>query len=419
MKMKKRTAMIISAAVGSILFATTALADVSAKSGYDELKDALKYTSNSIVNKLQSYTADISIVVKDNGNIVNSNESKNKYDVSKKAKVSTSTDTKGNNSKYTSYYYSDKTCAISYDSNSDIYYENDFNNANNLRAFSDPFKEKQAADIEKIADAVIGNLKDYVVVKQNPDGTKELTGSLSEAQIPALVNAVASYQIKSQFGGYRASRVGLDNEMLPRITQDVFVKEVKGNMLLNKDGLIQSILATGVISGKDDAGKEHNLSMELLVKLTDINTTVVSKPDLTGKKVEKHTVNTGNEVSNPEKYVGKYKNDIVIEKDGKFQKIGERIVDIAHSDNNGIAGRYHEEFIKGYEDYAANKKDFNFDAKFNGNDKYNAQFSANISADKIIKGNISIPPMSATIYFNVNERSQNIMFNGNFARVFD
>lgn len=417
--MKKKTAMIISFAVGSILFATSAFAEVASKSGYDQLKDGIKYTTDSCANKLQSYTFNLSVVVRDNGNIIESHEGINKYDVSKNARENTSANVENTGKKYTDYYYSDKNCSISYNSSQNMYFENDFTNTNNEMSFSDPFKEKQAGDIEKIADALIGNLKDYVVVKQNPDGTKELSGSLSESQIPALINAVASYEIKNQFGGYRAARIGInDQTAIPKITKDVFVKEVKGNMVLNKDGLIQSVLGIGIISGKDDNGKEHSLSLELLGKLTDVNSTTVKKPDLTGKKVQKSTENVNNTNSNPEIFVGQYKNDIVIMKDNKFVKIGERFVDIAHSDKTGIAGRYHEEFLKGYEDYATNKKDFRFDAKFSDKDKYNAEFSANISGNTI-KGNICTPPREAMIYFNIDEPSQDIIVNGNFSRVFN
>ena len=57
--------------------------------------------------------------------------------------------------------------------------------------------------MEKIADALVGNLKDAVVVTENSDGSKTLSGSLSESQIPALINAVVSLQSKSEFGnGY-------------------------------------------------------------------------------------------------------------------------------------------------------------------------------------------------------------------------
>ena len=160
---------------------------------------------------------------------------------------------------------------------------------------------------------------------------------------------------------------------MPKISKDIFVKEVKGNMVINKDGLIQSVLGTGVISGKDENGKEHNLTFELLGKISNVNSTTVKKPDLSGKKVEKTVERDYNKLSNPEKYIGKYKTDILIEKENKFEKIGEKIVDITQLDDKSVSGNYHEEYAKGYEYYGTDKKDFKFSAKFD-KDGFNATF---------------------------------------------
>jgi len=43
---------------------------------------------------------------------------------------------------------------------------------------------------------LIGNLKEYVVVTEDADGNKEFSGKLSDAQIPAVVNAVIAYAAK-------------------------------------------------------------------------------------------------------------------------------------------------------------------------------------------------------------------------------
>lgn len=413
MKFKKKTAMILSFAVGTVMFATTAMAEVVSKSGYDQLKDSLKYTAESCTTKLSSYTADISFVVKDNGSVVFSDSSLNKCDVSKQAREIVSTNLQGS-VKRENYYYADKNGFINKSSDQDIYYVNEYTSPHEVNSFKNPFKEKQAGDVERIADALIGNLKDSVVVTQNPDGSKQLSGSLGESQIPALVNAVVSFQSKNAF----ARRPNNENYM-PNITKDIFVKEVKGNMVVNKDGLIQSVLGTGVISGKDDNGKEHNLTFELLAKMSDVNSTTVKKPELSDKKVQKNIAKDYNKLSNPKKYIGKYKTDILIEKDEKFQKIGERFIDIEQIDDKNISGTYHEEYLKGYEEYGTNKKDFKFNGKFD-KDPFNVAFNGTSSSGNSVKGNLSIPPNSAKIYFNINEnRNGNLIFDDQYSRVFN
>ena len=185
MKFKKKTAIIISFALGTVMFATTAMAEVVSKSGYDQLKDSMKYTAESCTTKLSNYTMDMSFVIKDNGTIISSDNSVIKSDVSKQAKEEVSTNLEGSTKKE-HYNYSDKNISICKNSDQNVYYVTEYTNPHEVISFKNPFKEKQAGDVERIADALIGNLKDSVVVTQNPDGSKQLSGSLTESQIPAL-----------------------------------------------------------------------------------------------------------------------------------------------------------------------------------------------------------------------------------------
>ncbi|MBU5484517.1 hypothetical protein KQI86_09260 [Clostridium sp. MSJ-11] len=413
MKIKKKTAMILSFTVGTLMFATTAMAEVSSKSGYDQAKDALKYSAESFTSKLSNYTFDVSMNIKDNGKVIISENMVNKYDVTKKA--SENLQTSINNGKKTEeYYYIDKNATISTEGDGATYYVTEYEKPLEGRTFSNPFKEEEAADVEKIIDAMLGSLKDYVVVDEKTDGSKELSGSISEAQIPALINAVSSFLLKQ----HSVNRNDGQGNIMPLITKDVYVKEVKGNMTVDKNGLIQRFFGTGVIVGKDDQGKEHNLTLELLGKVSNINSTVVKRPDLSGKKVEKHIEKNMDIITKPEMYVGKYKNDIVIEKDGKFQKIGERIIDITHSDSKSVAGRYHEEYVKGYENYAGKKAEFKFDAKYYGEQNdYHASFDIEGSS---AQGHMNFYREEPKLYFGMpatpNGRT---WYNGEFNRVFE
>ncbi|MBK5240889.1 hypothetical protein [Clostridium sp.] len=416
MKFKKKTMMGISFVIGTIMFTTTAIAQVATKSGYDQLKDSVKYTAENCATKISNYTMDMSFIIKDNSKVIYSENSIDKVDVKNGAKESVSTGLHGI-TKTEGYNYNDKIGSIYKNDEQNVYYETEFTSPHENDAFSNPFEEDGVADLEKIADALVGNLKDSVVVTENADGTKILSGSLSESQIPALVDAVVSYYAKSQFGN-NYNNPNKDSTM-PKITKDVFVSEVKGNMTTNKDGFIQSVLGSGVISGKDESGTEHKLTFEMLVKITNVNSTKVSRPDLTGKKVEKSVEKDYSKLSNPEKYLGKYKTDILIEKEGKFVKIGEKFVDVTAIDDKGISGRHYEEYAKGYEEYATNKKDFKFDCKFE-NDQFNANFKVDDSSKNSVQGNISINTFSANIYFSTGEnRSGSMMSDDQYNKVFN
>jgi hypothetical protein len=416
MKLNKKTTTILSFMIGSVMFTTTAIAQVLTKSGYDQLKDSVKYTAESATTKLTSYTADMSVVLKDNNTVIYSEDSLSKVDVSKGVKETSTTKLDGSK-KTEDYNYSYKNGNISKNSDQNIYYTTEYASPQESSISNNPFKEESADDMEKIADALVGNLKDAVVVTQNADGSKTLSGSLTESQIPALINAVVSLQSKNEFG---RSNNPTNESTVPKITKDVFVKEVKGNMVTTKDGLIQSVLGSGVVSGKDEKGVEHKFTFELLAKMTGVNSTKVTKPDLTGKKVEKNVEKDYSKLTNPKKYLGKYKTDILIEKDAKFIKIGEKFLDITAVDDKGVSGRYYEQYVKGYEDYVTDKKDFKFDAKFEKDSGLNATFNSGNDSNNKTTGSIYIDIQSAVINFNTNENISGKIMSGNqYSKVFN
>ena len=396
--------MLVSFTLGTLLVATTALADIANKSGYDQLKDALKLTAEQSSDKFASYTMDYSMAVKDNGKTVMSENKINKYDRSKGTSENSSSGLSMNGTKISYQNYMDKTTHI-HSEDDTTYNVTEFTKERKQEAFPNPFKQDHADDIEKIADAVVGSLKDHVVVTVNLDGSKGLTGSLTDMQIPSLVNAVASFQLKQQFGNRFQDQ---DNNM-PRLTKDVFVKDVKGIGKMNKDGVMESILGTAVLSGKDDKGTVHDITIEVLAKLSGINATTVTKPDLTGKTVVKNVDNNegpDSEMSNPEKFVGKFSNDIVIEKDKKFVKVGQRFIDITQFDNKTVAGRYYEVYKPEFEEYDKNK--FNF--KFEGKKPEKKNYSGfDLTTESGSKGNIYLE-RQGKIHFNMNVQSDNSMF---------
>lgn len=408
MKLKKRTFMLISFCLGALLLATTALADIVSKSGYEQLKDALKTTAHKGSEELDSFTLDFSMVIKNNGETLISSNEISKFNRSNNARETFSNHVSVKSNNYTSYNYSDNKVNIRWSENQDTYYVTEFTSERNQNYLDNPFHEQGAEDIERIIDALVGNLKDHVMVKENPDGSKELWGSLSEMQIPALVNALASFQLKQEFNGRDAK--------MPHLAQDIFVKEISGRSVINKDGMMESILGSAILTGKDKQGQTQELSFEVLLKMSDINSTIVTMPDLTGKKVvtEVERQSYRPEISNPEKFIGLYKNNILIEKEGQYIKIGERFVQIDHLDNQTVTGRYFEEYRSGFEQHVNHPSQFSFDGTFEKEGRHGS-FS---DTDNSINGSIYFDEHLAKIYFNLNQYS-GMVYDSTFSRVFD
>lgn len=414
MKFKKKTVMILSFALGTLMFATTAMAEVTTKSGYDQLKDSLKYTGKQATTGLSNYTLDMSTVIKDGNTVVYSQNTTNKYDIANRA-MENITETYDGNNTIKGYYYTDNSTRIvqnlqGKDNNStDTYYVTNFKDNKNDNWIKNPFDEERTADIEKIADAIVGNLKDAVVVSIKQDGTKELSGTVNNTQIPSIVNALVSFQFKNAFDS-RFSK-------MPKLTKDIFVKDAKGNMTTDKNGLIKTALASGVLSGKDKNGQAHNLTFEVLAKITNVASTTVKKPDLSGKKtIENTETSYSQEITNPEKYIGKYNNNITTEKDGKFIKIGESTVSIEKIDSKTLSGTYEEKYISGYENQ--NTK-FNFTGKFmtDKGAESNANLTLNNDSKKDIKGHLYLYPNSPVINFSMDYN--NNMGSSTYSKIFN
>lgn len=403
MRLKKRSALLLSFTLGALLLASTALADIANKDGYEQLKDSLKFTAEKCSTKLDSFTIETSMTIKNNGTVVTSEKEVKKYDRKNGATESISK----RSDPYEYYWYRDKTTDIHYNSTEKVYVVTEYDTERENININNPFQEEIAPDLERIADALIGGLRNNVVVKPLADNGKEFSGSLSEVQIPALINALVSLQVKQTFGASHMGQKGF-----PVLTKDIYIKEVTGSARTNSEGILEKVLGTALIHGKDSKGNSHELSLELRVQISKINSTVVTKPDLKDKKVVKEKgvwIDRHAGISNPEKFLGKFKNDIIIEKEGKFVKVGERHLTITNINHDSVSGSYKEEYKPEFAAEYENKKlEFSFTAKFT-NDPHQGKFTITSPGVK----------REGTLYFNEHGAKIELWFNTPHENPFD
>lgn len=351
MKLSKKSITVLSFTVGACLFVTTAFADTLLGSGYDRLKDSVKNTAAQMEKDLNNYTVETLYTLKDNNQTLIQSSSTKKMDTVNQVSENNEVTKNVKGETTSSYSYTDKKQSIHKNDVDNTYYVMEYPtdvNRKSPAAFSNPFKERGAAEVEKIVDAVVGGLKDYVQVEEGSEGGKVYSGSLSETQVPAILNAVSSFGIQQM----------LNNEPdLQVIESDIFVKKVVGSAIENKAGYLENISGDITLSGKDKNGAQHDLNLNVLVRLSAVGNTKIVKPDISGANVEK--VNYANGFSS--KYVGTYKNDIIMDKDGKFVKIGERKLEITSVDNGKVTGKYSETVNPGSESQYPNLDAFNFE----------------------------------------------------------
>lgn len=412
MKKNKKVLLALSFWIGALMLVTTAFADISSKSGYDQLKDAVKSTFKNLSENTRNFTFEGTITIKNNNQLLISNSTVQKIDNANIIKEDVTTIEYQSGKKRNTYSYRDRNMFINYNSDSDIYLVSEYSSPVELEMTQNPFEDDRVKDIEKIADALVGSLKNHVVVNEKGDGSKEFSGTLNDGEIPPLINAISSFLIKRVV----QDDIGDEDVSIPKLRDDIFIKQVEGKAYANGNGTIESLYGTFTLSGKDKDGITHELCFEILLKIYDIDSTVVTKPDLTGKKVERREIKNqaNNIITNL--FIGKYKNDVVILENGSFVKIGERIVTVDYIDDKHVIGQYMEIFKEGYENYRS-VNDFVYDAEIQESDF--ATFAYTNAAGNQEEGFITFDSYTGKIYFYITPGSKNSTFDPTFSRVFE
>ncbi|HSH35313.1 hypothetical protein, partial [Schnuerera sp.] len=350
MKFSKKAATICAFVLGATILATAGFADIMLGSGYYSLKNSVKTTMGKLTSEVDNFSADATISLKIDGKVFAESISNGKFDIQNKAKESIDKNFKKGELRE-NYWYSDENQSIykNFDDGSyDVFEKRKYNNETS-RIIENPFEEEQVKDAEKILDAFVGSLQDVIQVEEL-DGKKMYIGNLSETQIPSVVNAVSSFIFKYNILDEWSAK----NLDVPRPKANIYLTKATGKAIENEEGIIESGIFTASISAQDSKGIEHIYSLDFSIDIKDVNSTVVKAPNLDGQKVTYSK--EGYEFDS--KYIGKYKNDIVIEEGNSFEKVGERFVEITSVENGNIEGKYYEIYNEGYEADTVRSFDF-------------------------------------------------------------
>ena len=167
---------------------------------------------------------------------------------------------------------------------------------------------------------------------------------------------------------------------------------------------------------------EHIYTVEFSIDIKDINNTVVAAPNLDGKEVS--YTKEGFEFD--EKFIGKYKNNIVEVEDNSFVKRGERIFEITSVEKGNVKGRYYEVYNEGYEPDTV--RNFDFSTKYDESEFYTILNYTDNKGEKkqgvMHRSNMQDLYVSFEVIFDEDGsgyRSHNFddSFNSEFVRVFE
>lgn len=330
MKLKRSGMAVAAVALGVLVLTTSAFADVLAGSGYMGLKNAVKATSKFAAKDANSYTMNASFTLKE-GDTVYAEQSE-----TRKINVKTQQEEMVYESRdYSNYNYSDAEMNVWRGGEMDNYNVTIFKGKHEVTRYEDCFEEEYSKDLERLADAFAGSLQDVVQVEE-ASGGKVFTGNVDSSQIPMYLNALASLGVKYSF----LDDYTLNEYNLPAIKNDIYVSSASGKAVTNKDGILTDAVFTAEFKGKDETGEEHTLEMEILFSLTDINSTVIEKPDITNAEIYEESAASDYSIDVSEADCGKYVRMITDVRDGKRVKTGEHVLEITGVSENTITGTF-------------------------------------------------------------------------------
>ncbi len=298
--MKNRNKILIALLIAAItLFAATVVAsDQPYAAAYDTFKEVMK-TKPEMANA--TVTGTFTLI--DNGEVVGKFTNTAKINKDNEKMSAEFAFLVGNDIQKNGQVFADNGTNIFVDTQNDLYYQfAKENDKRTTRSSHRGFERTDAtkAHAEAMMDLLVGDYKNNFVLSDNADGTQSVTLTLSESEIPAALNLMASAAgIKKENSinsGEKAEREfpavpffeGLENthKLIPIITGDIRIKSIKTSVTFDENKKVQAGTAEVSVEGRDKAGVYHDLVMQGYFQMSDIGTTTADTIDLTNITVE-------------------------------------------------------------------------------------------------------------------------------------
>ncbi len=279
-KQKKHFVTLVCLVVGMLMLTTAVYANYDDAKGYTNYKDSLKYLLFEADNYTANYSGTIKMDDKEvqtfNGADKREGKNKNHYEKSKDSFTSPARE-------YEYYTYSQGNKYYGYYPETNEYYQGEsFNSGNgSLMGTNDATTKKAVRFAELLADALVGDLKNNIILESSKDGIKEYSIHVSGNQIPEIVTAGLSLTFTA------SNSEGYENNVTNQFGNEPYIENVNMKVALDEKGrLVKNELEASLV-GTDKDGKKHTGTMEISVEITDYDSTTVDTFDPTGKVLQK------------------------------------------------------------------------------------------------------------------------------------
>ena len=276
MKRKKHFITFICLLIGMLVFTTAVYANYDNAKGYSNYKNALK----NLAFEANNYTAKYDMTIK-----IDEERTHSSSGIYKCADGNKSQYTKGLDyydgqirSNYESYYYEYGNKSYSYFPEEDKYYQAEINREGNgsLMGTNDATAKKAVRFAELLADMLVGDLKNNVILTSSEEGINKYIINVSGNQIPEIVNAGLSLLFTENNSNNR------DQEMA-KFGNDPYIDDVTFKVTLDKEGRLVENQIEAALVGEDENGEKHTAVMKGNLTIFDYETTVVDVFDPEGK----------------------------------------------------------------------------------------------------------------------------------------
>lgn len=276
-KHRKHFITLICLVVGMLVLTTAVYANYDDAKGYTNYKNALKY----LAFEADNFSAEYDMKIKMDGENMQSASGNYKCadgDNSQYSKHLDSYDDKTYN--YEDYSYENGDKFYSYNPKTNEYYQgNVYHDGNNSFMGTDDATSKKAVRFaELLADTLVGDLKNNVILESSKDGIKKYSIHVAGNQIPEIVNAGLSLAFTA------SNSEDYDNEITSKFGNEPYIDKVNFKVTLNEDGRLLENNMEATLAGVDKNGNKHTATMELNAEISDYNNTTVDVFNPEGKE---------------------------------------------------------------------------------------------------------------------------------------
>ncbi|WP_438447002.1 hypothetical protein [Gorillibacterium sp. sgz5001074] len=279
---------------GAVMVTSGFSARASGEEGYQVWKSAMKAT-----HQIESATVNGTMKVSDNSKPVLAVTFGAKGSISSEAVSGTVKVEQDGTAQGAAFYHKDGQSVVKFDGE-ETYYVNEADSSGKSGKHrmhhgsgSNPAMESH---MEDLMDAIAGKYRSYVKLEESADQSKVVSLSLSDDEIPVLLNTAGALILEHALSA--ETEAGMDaadphsvfhdklNIKKPEIGTDVHIKQIDVQAVIGADQLIREQSMKIQATSKDAEGKEHTWTFDSGMGLTNVNQTIADTVNLEGKKTE-------------------------------------------------------------------------------------------------------------------------------------